>query len=503
MQTGLEILRWSFWSPETREPSHWSAAEPDSRPATAVPDHAIPSLHRRRMSTLAKMAVQTALEATATERPDFLVFCSQHGELNRTRDLLAAIVARGELSPTSFSQSVHNASAGLFTIITTSQAPATSLAAGPGTFAYGWIEAQAFVAANPAKRALLVSYDEPLPHEYRPYSAQQQRPHALALLLGCRAERRLQARAGGRRSRGAGAAGAVVHGVGVDGGHDVQSYGRRPGLDVEAAWGVAGASSRPRWRSRCSASAAVVDERAVLRARAVRWRRAARLASAWRAPASASATGCSCTCWRCSESSSSTSIARAWRGSAARGAVIVANHPTLLDVLVLLAHVEQAGCVVKHSLWRNPFLSARAHAPPSYIPSKDPEQLLRDCAAALETRRAADRVSRGDALGARRAAAPPPRCGTIALESDAAVKIVHFSCEPVLLPKGEPWYRIPLARPCLAARVGASVRARDFQGGSANRSVAARHLTLALQHELSKEIRLDARAGTGAQTATH
>jgi hypothetical protein len=184
MQTGLEILRWSFWSPETREPSHWPAAEPDVQPATAVPDHAIPSLHRRRMSTLAKMAVQTALEATATERPDFLVFCSQHGELARTRDLLAAIVAGGELSPTSFSQSVHNASAGLFTIITTSQAPATSLAAGAGTFAYGWIEVEAFVAANPAKRALLVSYDEPLPHEYRPYSAQQQRSHALALLLG-------------------------------------------------------------------------------------------------------------------------------------------------------------------------------------------------------------------------------------------------------------------------------------------------------------------------------
>ena len=130
------------------------------------------------------MAVETALEATEVAQPDFLVFCSQHGELERTRDLLAAIVARSELSPTSFSQSVHNASAGLYTIIKASQAPATSLAAGPGTFAYGWIEAEAFVASNPGKRALLVSYDEPLPKEYRPYSAQQQRPHALALLLG-------------------------------------------------------------------------------------------------------------------------------------------------------------------------------------------------------------------------------------------------------------------------------------------------------------------------------
>ena len=184
MQSGLEILSWSFWSPETREPSQWPAVPPPSPGTSAVPDGAIPSAHRRRMSALTKMAVQTALEAARSARPDFLVFCSQHGELVRTRDLLAAIVARGDLSPTSFSQSVHNASAGLYTIIAGSQVPSTSLAAGAGTFAYGWIEAEAYLTQNPGKRALLVSYDEPLPNDYRPYSTQQQRAHALALLLG-------------------------------------------------------------------------------------------------------------------------------------------------------------------------------------------------------------------------------------------------------------------------------------------------------------------------------
>jgi hypothetical protein len=184
MQSGLEILRWSFWSPETREPSRWPPSAPALIPESKVPDRAIPALQRRRMSTLSKMAVQTALEVTEGTRPDFLVFCSQHGELERTGDLLGAIVARGELSPTGFSQSVHNAAAGLYTIITASQAPATSLAAGAGTFAYGWIEAQAFLAARPDRRVLLVSYDEPLPAEYRVFSAHQQRAYALAMLLG-------------------------------------------------------------------------------------------------------------------------------------------------------------------------------------------------------------------------------------------------------------------------------------------------------------------------------
>jgi 1-acyl-sn-glycerol-3-phosphate acyltransferase len=183
-------------------------------------------------------------------------------------------------------------------------------------------------------------------------------------------------------------------------------------------------------------------------------------------------------------------------------AVIVANHPTLLDVLVLLAHVPQANCVVKPALWRNPFLSLAIGAA-GYIPSRGPVELLRDCDGALKRGEPlivfpeATRSVPGEELRLHRGAA------TIALDSDASVQVVHFSCEPVLLTKGVPWYRVPARRPCLAARVGASLRAREFQRGSVNRAVAARHLTRALQHELSKEIRLDARPGTGAQTAAH
>jgi hypothetical protein len=183
MSAALEIVGWSFWSPETRVPAEWPTAAAAQASTSSVPDDAIPAAYRRRMSKLSKMAVQVALEAAGETRPDFLVFCSQHGELERTRELLNAIVSRAELSPTSFSQSVHNASAGLFTIITGSQVPATSLAAGAGTFAYGWVEAAAFLAAHPEKLVLLVGYDEALSSEYQPYTHQEQRPHAVALLL--------------------------------------------------------------------------------------------------------------------------------------------------------------------------------------------------------------------------------------------------------------------------------------------------------------------------------
>ena len=135
------------------------------------------------MSALSKLAVQIALRAAGDSRADFLVFCSQHGELIRSRELLGSIADGVELSPTSFSQSVHNTSAGLYTIISRSQVPATALASGASTFAYGWLEAEAYITENPSARVLLVSYDDLVPTEYLPYSNQKQCMYAVGLML--------------------------------------------------------------------------------------------------------------------------------------------------------------------------------------------------------------------------------------------------------------------------------------------------------------------------------
>lgn len=143
------------------------------------------------MSSLSKLAVQVALEAVVDSTPDFLVFCSQHGDMTRLREMLRDLAARAELSPTAFSQSVHNASAGLFTIIAQSSAPMISLASGGSTFASGWLEAEGFLVEHPDAHVLLVTYDEPLPQEYASFSPQTQCHHALALLLRKHSERGL------------------------------------------------------------------------------------------------------------------------------------------------------------------------------------------------------------------------------------------------------------------------------------------------------------------------
>jgi hypothetical protein len=129
------------------------------------------------------MALATAMRVAKDESFDYTVFCSQHGEIVRTWNILSSINAGTEISPTAFSQSVHNTSSGLFTILQSSNAPSMSMGSGANSFAHGWLEAQAYLAGNPTHRVLLVDFDEVLPQEYQPYNVITNCEHSLSMSL--------------------------------------------------------------------------------------------------------------------------------------------------------------------------------------------------------------------------------------------------------------------------------------------------------------------------------
>ena len=157
---------------------------PGAGPADGNPGaERIPPMQRRRMSRLTKMALTVALDVTVDAPVDYSIFCSQHGEIVRTREILTSISDGVEISPTAFAQSVHNTSSGLYTIIAKSNHASTSIASGANSFAHAWLEAQAYLVGNPEHRVLLVDFDEVIPEEYRSYSQQIDCDHALAMLL--------------------------------------------------------------------------------------------------------------------------------------------------------------------------------------------------------------------------------------------------------------------------------------------------------------------------------
>jgi 1-acyl-sn-glycerol-3-phosphate acyltransferase len=58
------------------------------------------------------------------------------------------------------------------------------------------------------------------------------------------------------------------------------------------------------------------------------------------------------------------------------GLIVVANHPSMLDALMLVARLPRAACVMKASLMRNPFLAAGARLA-RYIRNDTPSGLVR------------------------------------------------------------------------------------------------------------------------------
>ncbi|WP_295891989.1 beta-ketoacyl synthase chain length factor [uncultured Vibrio sp.] len=145
--------------------------------------HHIPPMMRRRMSSLSKLAVQTALELLAKHQIDYLVFASRHGELQRSANLIKAISEGEEASPMAFSQSVHNTAAGLTTIASKKAIPATSIAAGLNTFQSAIIDAWLYLSEHPSHKVLVVDFDEPVPEIYQQYEPQQYQGYALGLVL--------------------------------------------------------------------------------------------------------------------------------------------------------------------------------------------------------------------------------------------------------------------------------------------------------------------------------
>ncbi len=128
------------------------------------------------------------------------------------------------------------------------------------------------------------------------------------------------------------------------------------------------------------------------------------------------------------------------------GQLIIANHPTLIDVVFLLAFLEDTNCIVRHGLFVNPFTSGPLRCA-GYIPNIDAEQLVRDCSASLVS---------GDSLlifpeGTRTVPGKKPKfqrgAANIAIVSGAKVIPVEIKCSEITLTKGEKWYHIPNRRP--------------------------------------------------------
>lgn len=158
------------------------------------------------------------------------------------------------------------------------------------------------------------------------------------------------------------------------------------------------------------------------------------------------------------------------------GVLVVANHPSLIDVALLMSLMRRAQCIVKHQMWRNPFLRGVVTAANYIRNDGDPNKLLAACQVEL---------AQGNNLiifpeGSRSVPGQPRRLqrgfAHIAIRTGAPVRLVTIRCVPPTLLKGQKWYQIPPMRPKFTVMAHERLDLADFMDASTP-SAAARWLT--------------------------
>lgn len=167
------------------------------------------------------------------------------------------------------------------------------------------------------------------------------------------------------------------------------------------------------------------------------------------------------------------------------GQLVLANHPSLIDVVFLLAHTPNAACIVKGKLASNPFTRGPIRVA-GYITNRDPEAVLDAAQASLARGESlilfpeGTRTTPGRPIKFRRGAA------NIALRTEAPITPVLIDCTPTTLTKGDPWYHIPESRVMMSLHILDELP--TTASSSLPRAQQARQLTRELSDYFNEEL---------------
>ncbi|MBK6738485.1 MAG: 1-acyl-sn-glycerol-3-phosphate acyltransferase [Haliea sp.] len=170
-----------------------------------------------------------------------------------------------------------------------------------------------------------------------------------------------------------------------------------------------------------------------------------------------------------------------------QGQLIIANHPSLIDIVLLISMIPNATCIVKTDLFRNIFTRGPVRRA-GYIPNGSPEKLIEECEAQLKAGASLVVFPEGSRsvqelpLHFKRGAAH------LWLRARCEVSLVTITVTPPYLTKHEMWYQVPRSRPHFSLagrRDGASYFANKQEMHS---SISARVLTRQWQDYFKNEI---------------
>lgn len=143
------------------------------------------------------------------------------------------------------------------------------------------------------------------------------------------------------------------------------------------------------------------------------------------------------------------------------GQLILANHPSLLDVLFLVGYVPEVNCVVKEDLLRNPVMSSPIKAC-GYLPNTESEALLDEVDAVLKSGQSLLVFPEGTRTGWDGQVKLYRGVVSMGLRSARVMTPVAIRMRPLHFKKGQSWYKIPKVKICYQLVVGEDVMPQQW-----------------------------------------
>jgi 1-acyl-sn-glycerol-3-phosphate acyltransferase len=145
------------------------------------------------------------------------------------------------------------------------------------------------------------------------------------------------------------------------------------------------------------------------------------------------------------------------------GQLIVANHPTLIDVCFLLGFTPTASCIVKAGHFNN-LITRGAVNGAGYIPNAPTDEMIHAAEAALQAGETLLMFPEGTRTVPGKPMAMQRGAANVALRAARVLTPVFIDCDPPTLSKNLPWYRIPPRRPKWTLRVGEDINLDAYRG---------------------------------------
>jgi 1-acyl-sn-glycerol-3-phosphate acyltransferase len=167
--------------------------------------------------------------------------------------------------------------------------------------------------------------------------------------------------------------------------------------------------------------------------------------------------------------------------------LVLANHPSLLDVVFLISLMPNANCIVKGHLTRNFFIRGPVKAA-GYIVNETAEAAIADADRAFRNKQCliifpeGTRTTQSEALKLKRGAA------NVAIRTGSDITPVLIYCDPTTLTKNERWYQIPPRRMHFRILVKDKISIEQYST-NISPSKGARMLTRDLTEYFEKELR--------------